>query len=290
MIASPPCEGAWTLWLFPWSGVQLVVQVIGAADGAARGWVTAVAGVTGLVIGSFLNVVVWRVPRSLSVVQPGSFCPSCGAPIRPWDNVPVASWLVLRGRCRHCGEPISPRYPVVEFSTGAMFAAVAWLLGAHWAVPGMCLLGATALALAAIELDGLAPPASVSLVGTSLGALALSAAAVADRRWWHLGGMAIGIAAAGGAVAITSWVGRARNDGEAAPWALVPGGAVMGWVGPLGAAVGVATAAVVFVVVSVLFRPRGDAPRPGTGVAVASAIASAAALVSAFLAGSPIGR
>jgi leader peptidase (prepilin peptidase)/N-methyltransferase len=268
----------------------LVVQVIGAADGAARGWVTAVAGVAGLVIGSFLNVVVWRVPRSLSVVQPGSFCPSCGTPIRSWDNVPVASWLVLRGRCRHCGEPISARYPVVEFATGAMFGAVAWLLGAHWAVPGMCLLGATALALAAIELDGLAPPASVSLVGTGLGALALGAAAVADRRWWHLGAMAFGIAAACAAVAITSWVGRARNDGVTVPWALIPGGAVMGWVGALGAAVGVATAAVVFVGVAVLFRPRRELARPGTGVAVASAIGSAAALVSAFLAGSPIGR
>ncbi|MGH3184321.1 MAG: prepilin peptidase, partial [Streptosporangiaceae bacterium] len=208
----------------------MVVQVIGTADNAARESVTAVAAVTGLLIGSFLNVVVWRVPRGLSVVHPGSFCPACDTPIRAWDNVPVVSWLVLRARCRHCGDPISARYPIVELSTGVLFGGVAWALGAHWAVPGMCVLGATALALAAIELDGLAPPATVSLVGTGLGAVALAAAAVADRRWWHLGGMGIGIAVAGLAVVTSGWATRPRIDSVTLPWALVPAGAVMGWV------------------------------------------------------------
>jgi leader peptidase (prepilin peptidase)/N-methyltransferase len=78
----------------------------------------------GLVIGSFLNVVAHRLPRGESLMHPGSRCPRCGTPVKPYDNVPVLSWLVLRGRCRHCGEPISARYPLVELATGLLFAAV----------------------------------------------------------------------------------------------------------------------------------------------------------------------
>jgi leader peptidase (prepilin peptidase)/N-methyltransferase len=88
-----------------------------------------VAGLFGLVFGSFLNVVVYRLPRGESFVRPGSRCPSCGKPVKPYDNVPVLSWLILRGRCRHCGEPISPRYPLVEALTGLLFAAVVLAYG-----------------------------------------------------------------------------------------------------------------------------------------------------------------
>jgi leader peptidase (prepilin peptidase)/N-methyltransferase len=77
-----------------------------------------------LLIGSFLNVVAHRLPRGESLVSPGSRCPGCGAPVRPYDNVPVLSWLGLRGRCRACGERISWRYPAVELATGALYAAV----------------------------------------------------------------------------------------------------------------------------------------------------------------------
>jgi leader peptidase (prepilin peptidase)/N-methyltransferase len=86
----------------------------------------AAAGAFGALIGSFLNVVVYRVPAGLSVVRPGSACPGCGAPIRPWDNIPVLSWLVLRGRCRDCAQPISARYPLVEAATAVLFVLVAW--------------------------------------------------------------------------------------------------------------------------------------------------------------------
>ncbi len=89
-----------------------------------------VAGVLGAVIGSFLNVVVHRLPRGESLVSPGSRCPSCETPVRPYDNVPVLSWLVLRGRCRACGAPISARYPAVELTTGLLFAAVVVAFGA----------------------------------------------------------------------------------------------------------------------------------------------------------------
>ena len=83
-----------------------------------------IAGMFGLLIGSFLNVVAWRVPRGESVVSPGSRCPGCGTPLKPYDNIPVVSWLLLRGRCRTCREPISARYPLVELATGLLWAAV----------------------------------------------------------------------------------------------------------------------------------------------------------------------
>src|SRR4051794_41538957 len=89
------------------------------------GFVAVVAGVFGLLIGSFLNVVVGRVPRGESVVPPPSHCPACDAPIAPRDNIPLVSWLLLRGRCRSCGAPISPRYPLLELLTAAAFVAVA---------------------------------------------------------------------------------------------------------------------------------------------------------------------
>ena len=85
----------------------------------------ALAALGGLLVGSFLNVVAWRLPRGESLWRPGSHCPRCGAPVRPYDNVPLLSWLVLRGRCRDCGAPISPRYPVVELATAGLWCAVA---------------------------------------------------------------------------------------------------------------------------------------------------------------------
>ena len=79
----------------------------------------------GLAVGSFLNVVIYRVPRHESIVSPPSACPSCAAPVAPRDNVPVLSWILLRGRCRHCHSPISWQYPFVELATAALFAGVA---------------------------------------------------------------------------------------------------------------------------------------------------------------------
>jgi leader peptidase (prepilin peptidase)/N-methyltransferase len=83
----------------------------------------------GLLIGSFLNVVAYRLPRGESLVKPRSRCTSCGEEVRPYDNVPVLSWLLLRGRCRHCGEQISPRYPAVELVTAITFGLVALVRG-----------------------------------------------------------------------------------------------------------------------------------------------------------------
>ncbi len=78
------------------------------------------AGVLGAIVGSFLNVVAYRLPRRESLISPASHCPRCGTPLKPYDNVPIVSWLLLRGHCRSCGEPISARYPLVEALTAAL--------------------------------------------------------------------------------------------------------------------------------------------------------------------------
>lgn len=116
------------------------------------------SGLFGLAIGSFLNVVIYRVPLGLSVVSPPSACPNCHREIRPYDNIPVVSWLILRARCRGCHEPISIRYPLVEAGCASLFAGVAWHLGVSWLVPAYCALMAGLLALALIDFDHLKLP------------------------------------------------------------------------------------------------------------------------------------
>ena len=110
-------------------------------------------GLLGAVIGSFLNVVVHRLPRGESLARPGSHCPGCGAAVRPYDNVPVLSWLALRGRCRDCGEPISPRYPLVELLTAVVFTAVAAVRGLDEGLLLELVLAAALITVAAIDLD-----------------------------------------------------------------------------------------------------------------------------------------
>jgi leader peptidase (prepilin peptidase)/N-methyltransferase len=111
------------------------------------------AGLLGIVVGSFLNVVIHRVPLRRSVVWPASRCPACGEPIRPQDNVPVLSYLLLRGRCRSCMAPISARYPLVEALTGALFAAAAYAFGPSVGLHSALLLIGVLVALAGIDLE-----------------------------------------------------------------------------------------------------------------------------------------
>lgn len=111
-----------------------------------------VAALFGLVVGSFLNVVIHRVPLRQSVVRPRSACPGCGTTLAERDNIPVLSWLLLRGRCRTCAEPIAARYPIVELATAALFAAAALRFGADWALPAFCIFFAALLAVSFIDL------------------------------------------------------------------------------------------------------------------------------------------
>lgn len=115
--------------------------------------VVTLSAVLGLLVGSFLNVVVWRVPRGESVVSPPSACPSCGHRVRSRDNVPVLSWLLLRGRCRDCRAPISRRYPLVELAGAVLFGLAAAFAGASWTLPALLYLAAVGLALTLIDLD-----------------------------------------------------------------------------------------------------------------------------------------
>ncbi len=110
-------------------------------------------GALGLIIGSFLNVVIWRVPRDESIVRPPSHCPHCDTEIRPYDNIPVISWVLLRGRCRACRAGISVRYPLVELACGLLWVAMALRFGATWALPAYLVLVSALLALSLIDFD-----------------------------------------------------------------------------------------------------------------------------------------
>jgi leader peptidase (prepilin peptidase)/N-methyltransferase len=141
----------------------------------------------GLAIGSFLNVVIWRVPRKESVVRPPSRCPQCETPIRPADNIPVLSWLLLRGKCRHCGSPIPVRYPLVEASNGVLFAAVAVRFGASWELPAYLVLAPALLALSIIDLEHFKLPDRITVPLALAGLALLGLAAAADRKGWRYG-------------------------------------------------------------------------------------------------------
>jgi leader peptidase (prepilin peptidase) / N-methyltransferase len=120
------------------------------------------AAVLGLVVGSFLNVVIYRVPRRRSVVWPASRCPKCGEPIAPKDNIPLVSYLLLRGRCRKCGERISMRYPLIEALTALLFGAAFYKFGVSIQLISAFVLIAALISLAAIDLEhGILPNAII---------------------------------------------------------------------------------------------------------------------------------
>jgi leader peptidase (prepilin peptidase)/N-methyltransferase len=152
-------------------------------------------GLLGLLIGSFLNVVIHRVPAGESVVHPRSRCPGCGTEIAPRDNIPVLSWLLLRGRCRTCGEPISIRYPLVELLTAAVFIVMALTFGVSAELPAYLYLGAVGVALAMIDLDTKRLPDPLTLPSYPVGLVLLGAASLVDGTWSSLGRGLLGMVA-----------------------------------------------------------------------------------------------
>jgi leader peptidase (prepilin peptidase)/N-methyltransferase len=135
----------------------------------------AIAFLGGLMTGSFVSVVAHRVPRGLSIVGPRSQCPGCHARIAAYDNLPVVSWLLLRGRCRRCGERISPRYPLSELSLAALFVAIVAVLGDDPAELALGLVFATVLvAITLTDLEQRLIPNAILLAGAICG-LAIAA-------------------------------------------------------------------------------------------------------------------
>ena len=160
--------------------------------------------VLGMVIGSFLNVVAYRLPAGISLLRE-SRCPGCEAPVRPWQNIPVISWLALRGRCAACRSPISWRYPAVELLTGVLFAAVATLLPWREIAPniaaGVVVLLAfwwftgSTVALALIDLDTHRLPNAIVYPGYVVGIALLTLACTLGADWGALLRAAIGMVA-----------------------------------------------------------------------------------------------
>jgi leader peptidase (prepilin peptidase)/N-methyltransferase len=167
------------------------------------------AAVLGLLLGSFLNVVIYRVPAGKSIVSPPSACPHCDTAIKPYDNIPVVSWLLLRGKCRNCGAPISRRYPLVELSTAAAFALVALAfapasfaatssataVSAVLVMVAFLYLAAITIALALIDLDVHKLPNVIVVPAYAVSGALFTAASILSGDYGPL--LAAGIAAAG---------------------------------------------------------------------------------------------
>ena len=198
------------------------------------------AGVVGLFVGSFLNVVIYRTPRGLSVTSPRSFCPTCVRQLQWWENVPLMSWLGLRGRCRTCHEAISIRYPLVEMATGVTFALITWAWHGSFLAAAYCVLAASMIAVALIEYGGQRTPLSVPAVGTGLAGAIIIASAAYQHRWPVAVGALIGFV-----VALGAYVGlRTSDPADVDPRghgrsALIVVGCWVGSLGPLGATAGV---------------------------------------------------
>lgn len=211
---------------------------------AARVWTVVVSALVGLATGSFLNVVIYRVPEGMSVVHPPSHCPACGTELRATDNIPLLSWIVLRGRCRTCHAPISVRYPLVELGTALAFLGLALAVGAHWALPPLLAVAASAIAASAIDIDGHVVPWPV-IIGMGIGSAALVVVAAATASPGRLDWALLG--------AVLAWLAMTAADrapgrtqralavgmlGWCAGWLWAPGGPLLAaWVIAVGVVV-----------------------------------------------------
>ncbi len=181
----------------------------------------------GLVIGSFLNVCIYRMPRDLSIVWPASRCTACGRVIAWYENIPVLSYAVLRGRCRTCGERISVMYPLVELLTAGVFVATYAAFGPAWLSPIRAVFGAAMIVLLVIDLQHQILPNEITLPGIVVG---LAASLVAEPGWRD---SLIGAAAGGGVLWLVAWAyERLRHQeglgfGDVKMLAMI--GAFLGW-------------------------------------------------------------
>ena len=190
----------------------------------------AVAALFGLLVGSFLNVVIHRVPLRQSVVSPRSACPGCGTTLAERDNIPILSWVLLRGRCRTCAMRISPRYPLVELATAVLFGAAALRLGADWALPAFCLFFAALLAIALIDLEHFIVPNRIVLPMLAASLPLLAIAALLEKDWRPLVTGVIGaLIASNGLLLINLINPRGMGMGDVKLALLL--GLFLGWLG-----------------------------------------------------------
>ncbi|HVO29543.1 MAG TPA: prepilin peptidase [bacterium] len=162
--------------------------------------------ILGALVGSFLNVVILRVPERRSIVHPPSHCPKCQAPIRWFDNIPVLSWLLLRGKCRSCRAPISARYPAVEALTSLLFVAVVWKFGLQLHTAAYLAFTATMVALTFIDLDHRIIPNVISVPGIAAGVALAFVLPHSDGAWLPVGWKAslLGVVVGGGSLLVTA--------------------------------------------------------------------------------------
>jgi leader peptidase (prepilin peptidase)/N-methyltransferase len=235
----------------------------------------AIWSVFGSAVGSFLNVVIHRVPAGRSVITPGSACGACGHEIRWYDNVPILSWLILRGKCRDCSAPISVRYPLIELAGAVFFGAVAWrflpALGTtsevvvDWiALAAFQFLAAASIALAAIDLETRRLPNAIVAPTALVGLAALFATALLTGQWMPLLGAALGALAYGAFYAIPAFVRPDAMGMGDVKLAAVLGG-YLGFLGIQYWLVGVIVGALVGGIVGVALLASG---RRGTTVAL----------------------
>ena len=245
---------------------------------------TVAFGLLGLLIGSFLNVVIHRVPAGLSLVSPGSACPACAHPVRARDNVPVLSWLLLRGRCRDCAAPIAARYPLVELTTAALFATVGWRFGTTPYAVAALVVAAAGVALFMIDLDHRRLPFGI----TAAMALGTVVALGIDAARHGTGPVVPALLAAvlwlgvyGGIWLVTAGRGMGLGDVALAPVL----GLALGWLGWGPALVGLGAGFVVGAVVGIGLLASGRA-RAGARIPHGPFLLSGAAL--GMLAGGPL--
>ncbi|MDT5293708.1 MAG: leader peptidase (prepilin peptidase) / N-methyltransferase [Acidobacteriota bacterium] len=208
--------------------LQRFVTLDGPA-GLPPAFVVAAVAVVGAIIGSFLNVVIHRVPREESIAFPASRCPSCRTAIRPYDNIPVVSWAVLRGRCRSCRAPISARYPAIELLTAVLFA-LTFVLHSGWtlSLPFDLAFVSAIIALIFIDAEHMILPNAITYPGIAFALVArvvvpnlygvafLGGAHGATPAWLlSLGGAALGALVGGGFLWLVGWLWERLRGVEA---------------------------------------------------------------------------
>ena len=203
----------------------------------------ALTGVFGTLIGSFLNVVIYRVPLGRSIVSPPSACGQCGHAVRAYDNIPIVSWLLLRGRCRDCGAAISPRYLVVEVLVGVFFAVVTAVflpaiiaaptvaagVGGLLALLAFLYLAAISVALTAIDLDHQRLPNAIVLPAYLVGAVLLSVSSILTGDPGALVRALVAAAAMGGVYLLLAILSRGMGMGDVKLAGVL--GLFLGWLG-----------------------------------------------------------